>query len=268
MKKDKIAPKAGSSVKALDKALGILELIAETTGPVDLAGLSKKARVPKTTLLRLLNTLRKRNFLVQDPRSKDYRLGWALIYLGKKAEGAFSISRSLRPFLERLAAETGETASLVLRDSDSAVYLDQVVSTNFIRAVPAVGTHLDLYCTASGKLFLSFMPEAERRDYLESHILEKRTPNTITDPHRLDREISKIHKQGYSVDDEETEAGGFCLAAPIWNNEAHLVAAFSITGPAGRIREKTVDRLSEIIRRISADASAALGYPSEGPSGR
>lgn len=264
MKKEKTAPKATSSVKALDKALGILELIAATTNPVDLASLSKTAKVPKTTLLRLLNTLRKRNFLVQDPRSKDYRLGWALIYLGKKAEAAFSINRTFRPFLERLAAETGETASLVLRDNDSAVYIDQVVSTNFIRAVPSVGTHLNLYCTASGKLFLSFMPEAGKRDYLETHNLEKRTPNTITDPSRLARELSKIQVQGYSVDDEETEAGGFCLAAPIWDNEAQLIAAFSITGPADRIRAKTVDKLSEIIRRISADASEALGYTAVG----
>ena len=255
----KSAPRKDSNVKALDKALSILERIGELNAPIDLAGLSKKTRVPKTTLLRLLNSLKNRNFLLQDPKTKEYSLGWALIYLGKKAEERFNLARTLHPFLERLAAETGETASLVLRDMDTAVYVDQVVSSNFIRAVPSIATHLNLYCTASGKLFLSGFSEKELEDYLSSHTLKKLTPNSISESGVLRRECETVRKRGFSIDNEETELGGFCIAAPVLDNGGAIMAAFSITGPAERIRQKGTERLIGMALSVAREASKKLG---------
>ncbi len=249
-----------ASVRSLDKALSILELIGTKSSPIDLATLSREARMPKTTTLRMLSTLVKRNFLSYDPHAKTYTLGISLIYLGKKAEEHFSLTRILRPFLLEISNEVQETASLVLLEYDTAVYIDQIISKNLIRAVPSVGAHLNLYCTASGKLFLSQFSHEQLEDYLQTHPLTPLTPKTITDPNLLKQELEKIRAQGYSTDDEETEIGGFCIAVPIWNQMGDLAAVFSITGPAERIRSKQISHIASYLKAVSEKASEALGF--------
>lgn len=249
-----------ATVRSLDKALFILDLIGTKNASIDLASLAREARMPKTTTLRMLNTLVRRNFLSYDPATKTYSLGISLIYLGKKAEEQFNLTRILRPFLVEISNEVQETVSLVLLDYDTAVYIDQIISKNLIRAVPSIGSHLQLYCTASGKMFLSEFDEEELEDYLQTHPLHPLTPKTITDPLQLRKELLQIKQQGYSIDNEETELGGFCIAVPVRNQTGRLTAVFSITGPAERIRSKNLERLTSYLKSISQKASETLGY--------
>ena len=151
----------GSSVKALEKSLFILEILANSGGEIDLSTLTRHTQIPKSTLLRLLNTLKNHNFVLQDSQSRRFRLGWALIHLGKAAEQSFNLIQIVHPFMEDLASQTGETVSLVLLDGDHAIYVDQVVSSSIIRGHPPIGTPLHLHCTASGKVLLSAFSSQE-----------------------------------------------------------------------------------------------------------
>jgi DNA-binding IclR family transcriptional regulator len=90
--------------------------------------------------------------------------------------------------------------------------------------------------------------------------LEKKTERTITDPTDLEEEIRRVKRQGYAVDDEETENGGRCVAAPLFEKESRIVAAISVIGPASRIRKEDFGRLSLLVKEAAAKASAALGY--------
>jgi DNA-binding IclR family transcriptional regulator len=249
-----------SSVKSLDKSLLVLEILANTSGEIDLSTLTKQTRIPKSTLLRLLNTLKSHNFVLQNPRSRQFQLGWALIYLGKAAEKSFDLINVVHPLLEDLASRTGETASLVLIDGDHAVYVDQVVSSSIIRGHPPIGTPLHLHCSASGKVLLSAFTSEELASFLGRTTLVKKTEKTITDPVMLQREIKRIQEVGFAFDDEETEIGGRCVAAPVCDREGRIVASISVVGPSTRIARKELVSLAELVRRDADRASSTLGY--------
>lgn len=249
-----------SSVRALDKALNVLERLSLHERDVDLATLTREMSMPKSTLLRLLNTLRRHNFVHQDEQTKRFRLGWALIYLGRAAGRTFNLVDFIHPYLERLSKDSGETANLVFLDRHAAVYVDQVVTDNIIRGVPAVGAPLGLHCTASGKALLSRLPEERREEILQGIRLERLTERTITDPAQLSRAIEQSRVQGYAFDDEESELGGRCVAAPIMGKEGAVMAAVSVMGPTNRVNPDTMPRLARLVTRAAEEISTALGY--------
>lgn len=111
---------------------------------------------------------------------------------------------------------------------------------------------------------MSAFSDEELHRFLRARVLEKKTEKTITKKSVLKREVKKIALQGYAFDDEETEIGGRCVAAPILDREGKIVAALSIVGPTSRIHEKDLERLAKIVKEIAAQASTALGYSTEG----
>lgn len=249
---------AVASVRSLGKALGVLQLLAEFETDVDLQTLAARAGLPKSTLSRLLSTMRAQNFVYQDPRTRQYRLGWALVHLGEAAKRQFNLAEVLRPFLEQLARETGETASLAVLAGRHAVYIDQVVSQSVIKGVPPVGSALDLHCTGVGKMMLSSLPEGMLEQLVREQGLPRRTQNTIDNAARLRKELEKVRRQGYAVDDEEAEPGGRCVAAPVVDGQGAVVAAVSITGPTNRITPERIAEYAEMVRNAAAQASALL----------
>jgi len=248
-----------SVVRSLDKALQVLYLLAEVNQDIELGKLAARAELPKSTLVRLLATLKGHSFVYQDPDTRRYRLGWGLIYLGKAAERQFDLGKVLRPFLEQLARETGETASLAVLDGEHAVYIEQVVSQNVIKGIPPTGSKLDLHCTAVGKVLLSSLSKETFERLVHEHGLPRRTANTIVDPVELCKELARVREQGYALDNEETEPGGRCVAAPIRDVQGRVVAAISITGPTTRLTLERLREYAEVVQRIAALASSALG---------
>ena len=255
-----------NSVRALEKALSVLEHLSRIEGDIDLATLTLQLDMPKTTLLRLLNTLKKHNFVQQDERSRRYRLGWALIYLGQAANKVFNIVEFIHPYLEKLSRRSGETANLVFLDRNHAVYVDQVVSDNIIRGVPAVGAPLGLHCTAAGKVLLGWQSEEVVEQILKHAELHGLTDKTITERQALRLELERIRQQGWALDDEESELGGRCVAAPVFGKEGSLVAAISVMGPANRVNSDTIPALSDVLVTIAGEISQALGHPQDAKS--
>lgn len=252
--------KKASTVRALEKALDILEHLSQVHEEIDLATLARQTRIPKSTLLRLINTLKKHNFIQQNHKSQKYQIGWAFIYFGKIASKYYTLPNIIHPFLEQLAAQTGETASLVVVDGDHGIYVDQVVSSSMIKGIPSIGSKLGLHCTSAGKVLLSAFTDLDLEHFLKTSVLEKKTERTVTDKNDLKEEIKKTRRQGYATDDEETEMGGRCVAAPILNKEGKTVAALSIIGPASRIRKEDFGRLSVFVKETAAQVSTVLGY--------
>lgn len=247
-----------SEVASLDKALRVIECMSHNSEDIALATLAKQAGLPKSTLVRLLNTLKAHSIVWQDENTKRYKLGWALIYLGRCAASSFNLVDMIRPYLTQLSKETGETASLVMRRNDRAVYVDRVSSSNMIRSAPKVGDELPFYASGSGKVLLSALPEAELCKILDQIEMIRFTDKTITDPVTFREELAAIRKKGWAFDDEEGERGCRCIAAPLRDWNAQVVASISITGPTMRIGDGDINRLSEKVCSIVEAASKAL----------
>lgn len=248
------------TVKVLEKAIIVLEYLSRIEDEIDLSSIAQVLLLPKTTVLRLLTTLKCHNFVQQNEQSRRFRLGWALINLGKVAARAFNLVTVAHPFLERLTKKTTETVNLVLLDGEHALYVDQVVSPNIIRGVPSVGTPLGLYCTAAGKVLLSFQSPEQIEQTVKALKLSRLTPHTITDRGKFRRELQRIREQGFAVDNEETELGGCCVAAPIFGPEGKVMAAVSIMGPTHRVNPGSLLKLAETVRATAAELSEALGH--------
>ena len=247
-----------SLVRSLDKALRVLGLLAQEHEDIDLGSLAKQAELPKSTLVRLLSTMRAHGVIQQNPKTRRYRLGWALVRLGQAAERQFDLPLVLHPFLEQLARETGETASLAVRTGKYAFYVDQALSQNIIRGAPPTGAALDLHCTAVGKMLLSNLEESEVEQLIRECGLPQRTEKTITNTARLRKELATTRSRGYAIDNEEAERGGRCIAAPIRDGNGAILAAISITAPTNR---PTLDRMAEyveVVCSIAEQASQAL----------
>ena len=123
-----------------------------------------------------------------------------------------------------------------------------------------MGKRAPLHCTALGKVLLAFLPEEERKKILEQKELPRLTDNTITDRNKLEKELSKIQKQGFALDQEENEKDVRCIAAPIRNYQGRVIAAVSISGPAFRIDKKVQNNLKEALIETSTKISKRLGY--------
>ncbi len=249
-----------SSVRALEKAILVLERISAGGGDIDLASLSRAMDIPKSTLLRILNTMKGHNLIRQDETSRRFSLGVGLIALGRAAEKHFDLLEQIHPFLVELAEITGETASLMVMEGDCSVYIDQVLSRNLIRGQTRTGVTVELHCSSGGKVLLSAMSDEKIERILNGKKLQALTEKTIIDKEDLMIEIAKIRDQGSAVDDEEVEPGGRCIAAPLRDRAGNVIAAVSVMGPTTRIRQKDFQKLAGVVKKEVMKASISLGY--------
>jgi DNA-binding IclR family transcriptional regulator len=157
---------------------------------------------------------------------------------------------------------SGETTSLAILSNNQALYIDQVLSLSMIRSFPPVGTHIDLHCSAVGKVLLSELPPDQIQRVFQESGLAAYTENTITNPNQLLELLEVVRKNGYAMDLEEKEIGGVCIAAPLRNYTGQIVAAIGISGPSNRITTEKLQPLAQNVVQVAKKASALFGYTS------
>ncbi len=231
--------------------------LARTSGAVSLARLSRETGMNKATALRYLTVLESRG--VAERSGTGWSLGLALFELGSHVPVRAIVVERVRPFLERLARETGESANLACLAGASAIYLDRAEADRSLRMRSVPGDRLPLYCTGVGKAILSLLPVERARAILGSGPLPKINDRTITDPELVIEEAAKAREAGYGLDREEYEVGLSCMAKPLRLPGSDFAGAISVSGPTARMREPTTrERFLECLSRAAAEAQTAL----------
>jgi len=239
------------------KALDLLFYLARTGGEVSLARLSRDTGMNKATALRYLSVLESRG--VAERRGAGWSLGLALFELGAHVPVRSIVVERVRPFLERLARETGESANLACLAGGSAIYLDRAEADRSLRMRSAPGDRLPLYCTGVGKAILSLLPEDRARAILGAGPLPRINDKTVTDPEEVLREAAKARELGYGLDREEYETGLTCMAKPLVLPGSDFAGAISVSGPTARMRDpSTRDRFLDSLNKAADEAQAAL----------
>lgn len=233
--------------------------------------LSAELHLAKSTVYRLLQTLVRHGYVVQDPALGRYQLGLKFLELGALVSNRLSIPMIARPHLQRLVDATNETVHLGLLEGREVVYADKIECARTIRMYSRVGRRSPLHCTALGKVLLAHQPEAALREILGAR-LARYTPRTITAPRALRAELRQIREQGYAFDDEEFEEGLRCVAAPVRDHFEAVVASVGIAGPATRVDSGRLPGLIKLTREAAEAVSSALGYrgvgsPQDGRAG-
>lgn len=249
-----------SHVQSVERALTLINLLAGENREMSLTEISKMIGWPKSTVHGLLATLRDFHYVDQSPTSGYYRLGVRLFELGNLVARGWDICALAMPSMQRLNNLLGEMVQLATEDKGEVLYLEKVDSTHMMRIVSETGSRLPMHCTGLGKALLAYKSTAEVKWILSRHGMRAMTSRTITSQAQLEKELAKIRRQGYAMDDREIMDGLRCVAAPIRDRDGQVKYAVSVSGLANSLQGDRLDKAIEALLKISADISYAMGY--------
>jgi IclR family transcriptional regulator, acetate operon repressor len=252
----KSSARNGASVQSLERALDILELLGGSEGELGVTEIGPAVGLPNGTAHRLLATLTRRGYARQNPNTRKYNLGIKAFALATSARER--LGPLARPFLAELMEVSQESSNLAMLDKNSVVYLEQVPAPRMVRMFTEPGNRVPPHSSGTGKVLLAYQSEETIDSITRQTGLPRFTPHTITDANRLKGELEGIRQQGYAIDSEEMEEGVRCLAAPVFGPDGSILAAMSVSGPAGRLDEGKLEELIPHIKRISESFSESL----------
>jgi IclR family acetate operon transcriptional repressor len=242
-------------VQSIERAFEILERMADAGGEVTLTELVTYTGLPMPTIHRLMRTLVDRGYVRQEP-SRRYALAPRLIRLGDSASRLLGVW--VGPHLSDLVDALGETANMALLDGDQVLYVAQVPSRHSLRTFTEVGRRVLPHCTGVGKALLAQLSPAEAQEIVVRNGMPANTPQTLTSPAALLRELAEVRSRGYALDQGEQEIGVQCIAVPVPG--APALTAISISGPEARLTPAVIQRAVPRIQEVAGRLSAELSY--------
>ncbi|MEQ1841796.1 MAG: IclR family transcriptional regulator [Verrucomicrobiales bacterium] len=257
--KKKARPRKAYSSRLLDRSVLLLRVLAAGSVEKRLADFTE-AGLHKSTTFRLLEALRRNRLVAVDESTGRYRLGLGLFELGMAAVSRLDVSQCAPPFLERLVAETGESASLGIFEDPEVVHILRVESDHPLRLPALAGRRSPAYCTGIGKAILAHLDPERIETYLRQVTLHPRTAKTITDPDTLRQDLRRVRSRGFSIDDEEIFSGLRCVAAPIFGLDGAVIAGVSVAGPTSRIPKDSLPRFAAKVVGVAEEISRRLGH--------
>ena len=252
--------KSNYIIQSVAHALDVLE---EFRGDMDALGvteLSKKLKLHKNNVFRILATLQSRNYIEQNKTNDNYRLGIKCLELGQTFIRQRGLLKQAKPILQELAEKSGETSYISIARGNDVVYLDAVETSSTVRVISRVGFHMPLHATAAGKVLVAFESEEELRKRFGGQ-LQRFTKNTIGNIEDLLKNLDVSRQKEYATDLEEFEEGLRCIASPARDYTRKVIAAISVSGPAHRLSDEKIEQTigPEVVRCAKA-LSTRLGY--------
>lgn len=249
-----------SHVQSVARALELLEYMARGNRELSLTEIARGVNRPKTTVHGLIATLRDYHYVDQSMENGRYRLGVRLFELGNMVARGWDVRIMAKPAMQSLNARLGEMVQLAAEDRGEVLYLEKLDSTHLMRIVSEIGARLPMHCTGLGKVLLAYKKPAEVKRIVEEHGLSPMTEQTITDAEALMRELSRVKRQGYAIDDREVMDGLRCVAAPIFNSQGDVGYAISVSCLANNLHGARLDEVRRELIQAAENISYAMGY--------
>lgn len=246
-------------VRSVERAMQILSAFdSEHTG----RGVSEIARstgLHKATTHRIMMTLLNGGFLERAPDG-GFRLGLRVVELGLGALRRLDLRRAAFPYMQQLVERFNETCDLGIYDRGAVLYVEVVHSEHSLTIAARVGRRLPAYCTASGRVFLAFLPPEVVEPVLSGR-LAPCTSSTIMSRAELQVELEATRRRGYALDDEEFEDGIRAVSAPIRDINGNVIAALSMPGPVSRMPPERLDEIVDALLDAANCISAHMLRP-------
>jgi DNA-binding IclR family transcriptional regulator len=240
------------------RILEIIEAVARAERPLSPADLSIQLDIPRPSIHRLLQQLEADNYLQTDIRG--------LMVPGERlhsiAIGLLHNSRhkaQRRAILESLSNTIGETCGIAIPDGTGMIYFDRVQCNWPLQIYLPVGTRTPLWCTASGKLYLSSLPKEQRRRIINNLPLERRARNTLDNTRALEMAMSDIHSNQLGLDNEEFIDGMVACAVPIKDKQGKLFACLFCHAPVIRKSLEQIKAFEPELRKTAAQLEEMIG---------
>ena len=249
------------SIQSVDRALYLLETIAEAGGEATLTDLANRTGLNISTCHHLLATLIKRGFAAKVPGRRLYALGSRICALSHACLQV-DLPRRAQPFLEAINRATGETVHLAARQGNAVVTLAFLEARHAVRVgTGKIGKVEAPHATSIGKAILAWLPENEIHRILAGG-LKRFTDNTITELPVLLESLRKVRRNGYAFDREEHLPGVICVGAAIRDQAGTVVGAISASTPLMRADDAHIALMRDEITTAARALSNEFGEPS------
>lgn len=242
-------------VQGLIKGLAIIACFDADRPRLSLSQAANLVGITRAAARRSLHTLCAHGYARFD--GKYFFLEPKTLTLGFSYLSSFKLPALLRPTLESVAEDLQETASAAILDGSDAVYLARVSRRKSMMYDIAVGTRIPAYCTALGRVLLSYLSPEERQERLAASKLEKRTPYTVTNFDKLNQLVEDVRRTGYALVDQELELGLRSLAIPMTDGSGNCICAMNVALPTARM---SVPEMLEVVLPKLNDAAKKATY--------
>lgn len=242
---------AVQNANSVERALAILECLDSSRRGLNISELSRKLNIPKSSTHVIVLTLERMGYVQKREDSLNYTLGLKAYGLGQGMMKNLSMSETALPHMRVLTDQVQLPSHLAVPDGDQGVYVQKVDAAGLIKIDTYVGRRMDLHCTGVGKIILAYGPPEILERLAGKQVYIRHTPNTITTPQLLRREVAKVRKAGYAMDDEEEELAVRCVAVPVFRADGRFVAALSVTGTTGQIPMSRIEPLAQQLRQTA-----------------
>ena len=245
-------------VYSLARGLEVIRAFTRAQPRMTLSEISRATGMNRATVRRFLLTLVKEGYAETD--GKFFSLKPKVLEVGYAALSSMTMLDVIQPILTRLAEKLEESCFAAVLDGTDVVYIagasppDRIVSISV-----GVGSRAPAHCVSSGRVLVAALSKKEQRDYLDSAMLTKLTPNTVTSKAKLRKLIEDTKVKGWSIVDQELEVGLRSISVPIHDRSGDVVAALNVACPSSRITPEDMhDRILGELQAASQAITAGL----------
>jgi len=248
----------------LEKAALLLDCLEESKGvELSVAELADMTGEPRSTVYRLLRTLRELGWVEAGATRGTFRLGLKLFRLGGAVMRRFDVRQAALPVMEHVHTETGETVFLCVRRGFEAVCIERIEGNRVQSLALRLGGALPLHVGAAPQALLAFATSEFRNQYAHTAEFVSYTEHTITASERLEEALEAVRNTGYAISDEDVTPGIAAVGAPVFDHTGKVKAALSISGVVPTILGDRAERVIKLIVDGAKETSLALGYNQE-----
>lgn len=252
--------KSNYIIQSVSHALDVLEEFAARDDELGVTELSKRLKLHKNNVFRLLATLESRGYIEQNRATENYRLSIQCLQLGQSFVQHMGLLRQAQPILEALSRDARETVYVALLRRGGAVPVRVVEADRAVRIVLRLGEVLPLHCTAAGKAFLAFETDDDVRALLPD-VLPRHTDRTPTDRQVLAQQLRSVASNGYAIDMGEFVEDVRAVAVPIRDYTRTVVSVLATAGPAYRFTADRIEKeLGPLVVKAGQELSSRLGF--------
>lgn len=239
-----------SSVQSVERAFSILRTVGQHPDGIGAAEIAALTDLPRSTVIRLLNTMVRIDAVQRVPDETVYRIGDAVVALSARQPFARQLVVLTRPFLQTLAHQTKETVYLSIPHGRCTHYIDQIDSQYHIQGSDWIGTKVPLHVVADGKLFLAEWTSDALAAYF-SQPLDSYASCAVATLGEFLPQLETIRRDGVAFTKNEFEEGLVGCAAPIKNRAGQTIAALTVGGPAYRLSDETVRKIAALLKETA-----------------
>jgi IclR family transcriptional regulator, acetate operon repressor len=246
---------------SLEKGLALLQQLSAAESPMLVSELATAAGLNRATAYRLCEVLERNGWLlgVESGSRRQFHLGSTALGFAVLVASRFGIEERIQPLMDSLADRVGETVHAGFLDGSVIVHVANALPSSGAYMALPLGARVDAHITALGKALLATLSRDDLLARYPVDDLAGRTASSIRSRAQLLEELDRVRAARYAIDDEESGVGVRCIAAPVFVNAGHALAAISVTTMPVRLEGERLDAVAREVQATAASATGALG---------